>query len=60
MPQAIRPDQVEVQPSQDGVYDGPTRTREIDLAQEGETSKPIFIGEHLTEEESEKLKCTLS
>ena len=48
MPQAVRPNQVEVQPNEDGVYDGPTRTKEIDLALEGETSKPIFIGEHLT------------
>ena len=53
MPQAIRPNQVEKEPNIDGVYDGPTRAREIDLAQEGETSKPIHIGEHLTPEESE-------
>ena len=59
MPQAIRPDQVEVQPREDGVYDGPARTKEIDLALEGEKSKPVFIGEHLTEEESEKLKALL-
>lgn len=59
MPQAIRPDQAEVQPSQDGVYDGPSRTREIDLTQEGETSKLVFIGEHLVEEESGKLKQLL-
>ena len=48
MPQAIRPNQVEDKPSMDGVYDGPSRTCEIDIAQEGETSKPIHIGEHLT------------
>ena len=54
MPQAIRPNQVEKEPSKDGVYDGPTQTWEIDLAQEGETSKPIHIDEHLTLEESEK------
>ena len=48
MPQAIRPSQAEVHPKEDGVFDGPARTREIDLALEGETSKPIFIGEHLT------------
>ena len=46
-------------PSQDGVYDGPTRTRMINLSQEGETNKPIYIGEHLIEEESEKLKQLL-
>ena len=33
MPQAVRPSQVEDKPSTDGVYDGPARTREIDLAQ---------------------------
>ena len=59
MPQAIRPSQAEVHPSEDGVYDGPARTKEIDLALEGETSKPIFIGEHLTEEESDKLRALL-
>ena len=48
MPQAVRPSQVEVQPSEDGVYDGPARTKEIDLALDGETSKLVFIGEHLT------------
>jgi hypothetical protein len=59
MPQAIRPDQAEVQPREDGVYDGPARTKEIDLALEGEKSKHVFIGEHLTEEESDKLKALL-
>ena len=56
MPQAVRPDQAEQMPDPDGVYDGPARTRMINLAQEGETDKPIYIGEHLTEEESEKLR----
>ena len=56
MPQAVRPSQAEVHPSDDGFYDGPARTKEIDLALEGETSKPVFIGEHLIEEESEKLR----
>ena len=55
MPHAARPSQVEVHPSEYGVYDGPARTKEIDLALEGETSEPIFIREHLTEEESDKL-----
>ena len=59
MPQAVRPSQVEVHPSEDGVYDGLATTREIDLALEGETSKPVFIGEHLTEEESDKLKALI-
>ena len=59
MPQAVRPSQVENQPSTDGVYDGPARTREIDLAHEGETRKPVHIGEHLTQEESEELKQLL-
>ena len=59
MPQAVRPSQDEVHPSEDGVYDGSTRTREIDLALKRETSKPVFIGEHLTKEESDKLKALL-
>ena len=46
-------------PDPDGVYDGPARTRMINLAQEGETDKPVHIGEHLTEEESEKLRQLL-
>ena len=41
------------------VYDGPTRTKEINLVEEGEPDKLVFIGEHLTEEESEKLQLLL-
>lgn len=59
MPQAVRPSQANEKPSMDGVYDGSARTREINLAQEGDTNKPIHIGEHLTEEESEQLKHLL-
>jgi len=43
----------------DGVYDGPTRTKENNLAKEGDPDKPLFIGEHLTKEESEKLQQLL-
>jgi len=59
MPQAICPDQAEEYPSPDGVYDGPARTRMINLAHEGEADKLVHIGEHLTEEESEKLRQLL-
>ena len=45
--------------AENNVYDGPARTREINLAEEGEQDKMIFIGEHLTEEESEKLRQLL-
>ena len=43
----------------DGVYDGPARTKEINLVEEEEPAKLVFIGEHLTEEESEKLRLLL-
>lgn len=55
MPQAIRQTQVEKEPIIDGVYNVP----KIDLAQEEKSSKPICIGEHLVEEESEQLKQLL-
>ena len=59
MPQVARPDQAEQMPDPDGVYDRPARTRMINLAQEGDTDKLVYIGEHLTEEESEKLRQLL-
>jgi len=33
-----------------GVFDGPTSTKEINLANEGELDKLVFIGELLIEE----------
>lgn len=39
MPQAVRPSQVEEEPSSDIVYKGPARMREINLAQEEESDK---------------------
>jgi len=60
LPQAIRsnPDE-ESNARSNNVYDGPTRTRELNLANDGEPEKMVFIGDHLTEEESEKLRKLL-
>ena len=45
---ALRPYQNDEEYPEDGIYDGPSRTREIDIDQEGEPDKPMFIVEHFT------------
>jgi len=57
--QVIRPNPNEEVEDGSNVYDGPTRTRELNLANEGESYIMVFIGDHLTEEESEKLRQLL-
>ena len=59
LPQAIRPNPNEEVADESDVYDGPARTRELNLADEGEPVKMVFIGDHLTKEESEKLRQLL-
>ena len=54
LPQTLRPDPNEGEIPIDGVYDGIARTKEINLAEEGELDKLVFIGEHLSKEECEK------
>lgn len=56
LPQAIRPNPNEENTIENGIYDGTARTKGINLADEDEPDKLVFIGEHLTEEESEKLR----
>ena len=55
LPQTLRHGPNEGEIPIDGVYDGPARTREINMVEEREPDELVFIGEHLTEEESEKL-----
>ena len=60
LPQAIRSNpEEESSAGNDNVFDGPARTRELNLANEGEPDKMVFIGDHLTKEESEKLRQLL-
>ena len=42
-----------------GVYDGPAVVKEIELAELGEDSKPVFIAQDLTPVEEEALKMLL-
>ena len=59
LPQKLRPNPNEEGTVENEIYDGPARTKEINLADEGEPDKLVSIGEHLTEEESEKLRQLL-
>lgn len=59
MRHAIKPNQEKEKPSEDGVYNGPTRKRTINLSQDGKTQKYIHIGKNIIEEECEKLKQIL-
>jgi len=55
MSQAIMLEQTKHMLDHDKVYGRPSRTREINLAQEGESDKLVFIGGHLSKEETENL-----
>ena len=57
--QTLGPSPNEESNSNNGIYDGPARTKEINLENEGEPDKLVSIEEHLTEEESEKLRQLL-
>ena len=35
----------------DGIYEGPTKVKEVSLAEPGETPKPVFVSIDLTKEE---------
>jgi len=59
IPQTLRPSPNEESNLDNGIYDGPARTKEINLAKEGEPENLVSIEEHLTEEESEKLRQLL-
>jgi len=50
----MRCDPDKIESLEGGIFDGPTRTKEINLADEGNLEKVVFIGETLTKEESEK------
>jgi len=65
LPLTLRHDPYKGESPKDGVFDGPTKTKESNLVDDGEPSKPMFIGkpmfkgEHSTKEESEKLRLLL-
>jgi hypothetical protein len=42
------------------VYEGPAKTRMIDLSRAGEDEKPVYIGENLTTEEEKELQALLT
>ena len=59
LPQTIRSNPEEEGAGGENVFDGPARTKELNLANENEPDKMVNIGDHLTEEESDKLRQLL-